>query len=89
MTLKAILFSLRNMQITENINMDVCASTADSPKKHGTLVVVDESGLLRFRYDGQISRKYPFTPIGQGINNRSCIFFPYSRNNFIDIISKD
>ena len=76
------------MQITENKNMDVCVSTADLPKKHGTLVVVDKSGLLRLRYD-QISRKYPFTPNGQGINNRSCIFVTDSRNNFIDVISKD
>ena len=77
------------MQITENKNMDVCVSTADLPKKHSTLVVVDKSGLLRFRYDGQISRRYPFTPTGQGMNNRSCIFVTDSRNNFIDVISKD
>ena len=60
---------------------DVCVIMADSPEKPGFWY----TGLPRFKYDGQISRKYPFTPTGQGVN----IFVTDSRNNFIDVISKD
>lgn len=73
--------------ITENKNMDICV--ADS--KAGVVVVVNQSGKLRFRYSGRPSKvtKKTLKPFGITTNRQSQILIADGKNHCIHILNQD
>lgn len=73
--------------INENRNLDICV--ADSRAK--SVVVVDQSGKLRFRYTGHPSeaKRNPFKPFGITTNSLGQILTADQNNHCIHILDKD
>lgn len=73
--------------ISENKNMDICV--ADS--RAGAVVVVNQSGKLRYRYSGRSSKvtKMIFKPFGITTNMQSQILIADGKNYCIHILNPD
>nr|XP_022312164.1 uncharacterized protein LOC111117361 [Crassostrea virginica] len=72
--------------ISENNNGDICVSDSNA----NTLIVVDKTGRIRFRYDGTPSRrKETFAPRGIVTDSSSLIIVADNSNNCLHILGQD
>ena len=73
--------------LTENRNLDICV--ADSAA--GAVVVVNENGALRFRYNGHSSpsKTKPFRPFGITTDSQGRILTADHHNNCIHILNEN
>ncbi|XP_055997045.1 uncharacterized protein LOC130047003 [Ostrea edulis] len=74
-----------NTNISENRNMDICVADSDARE----LVVVNQSGKLRFRYTGHPSNtKQSFTPVGITTDSQSHILTADCFNHRIHVLDQ-
>lgn len=69
--------------IVENRNTDICLADQDA----GAVVVVNQTGNLRFRYIG--NHRKAFKPFGIATNSQSHILIADGNNHCIHIVDKD
>ena len=74
-----------NKYISENRNKDVCV--ADVVAR--VVVVVNQAGNFRFRYDGSFLSNQEFYPAGIATDSESCILTSDSNNHCVHILDQD
>nr|XP_022288252.1 uncharacterized protein LOC111100551 [Crassostrea virginica]XP_022288253.1 uncharacterized protein LOC111100551 [Crassostrea virginica] len=74
-----------NKYISENRNMDVCV--ADVVAR--AVVVVNQAGNFRFRYDGSSLSNQGFYPAGIATDSEGCILTSDSNNHCVHILDQD
>jgi hypothetical protein len=75
-----------SLYVVENNNGDVCASDRNA----NTVVVVNKSGRVRFRYDGTpAKRKKPFYPKHIVTDTTSQIIVAFYNNNSLHILDQN